>query len=149
MVGVFFMSIIACQVVSKSISQLYNGTALYKDVIRSQLGGKLSFLFEVSLFFQYLSLPLVYLMIMTYQVNFIVFEDIENLKNTLYSSGILAVLAILLLAMTSSKLAARIGWSNFASFILFVGFLSWMFFAKVEPTISNISSTEKYLYTVC
>lgn len=145
MVGVFFMSIIACQVVSKSISQLYNGTALYKDVILSQLGRKLSFLFEVSLFFQYLSLPLVYLMIMTYQVNFIVFEDIENLQNTLYSSGILAVLAILLLAMTSSKLAARIGWINFASFILFVGFLSWMFFAKVEPTISNIKSTEKFL----
>lgn len=136
---------VACQVVSKSISQLYNGTALYKDVIRSQLGGKLSFLFEASLFFQYLGLPLVYLMIMTYQVNFIVFDDIENIRNTLYSSAILAVIAILLLAMTSSKLAARIGWINFASFLVFVGFLSWMFFAKVEPTISSIKTTEKFL----
>lgn len=135
----------ACQVVTKSVSKLYNGTGLYKDVIRTQLGKKLSFLFELSLFLQYLGLPLVYLMIMTYQVNFIVFKDIVSIKNTLVSSGILAVLAILLLAMTSSKLAARIGWANFGTFLAFVGTIIYMFFDTIQPKIESISSSEKNL----
>jgi amino acid permease len=145
MLAVFFMSLMACQVVSKSSSKLYTGTALYKDVVRNQLGEKLSFIFELSLLIQYVGLPLVYLMILTYQVNFIVFHDIESIKYTLYSSGILAVLVVLLLAMTSNKLAARIGWVNFVTFICFLSFMVFLFFHKIEPGVSNITLSDKNL----
>ena len=135
---VFLMSLNSTAVLSKNTAQIYAAPTVFTEVLSNQLGNFTSKLYNLCISAQYLILPVLYLMIIVYQVNFIIFDDAEQKKNIFISLSAVSALILIIFCVFFGNIISKVSWANTGSFLLLVSFLIYVSIKKVFSNIKEM-----------
>jgi tryptophan-rich sensory protein len=147
MVFVYLMSLNSTTVLSRNTAKIYaSSPPVLSQVISNQLGRFQSRLYQTCVLVQHLTLPIIYLMIIVYQVNYIVFKDAEESKNLLISLGIISLPTVAVFGVFFGNMVAKVSWANAGSFVLMVGFVVFVSVTKVMSRVKEFGFQFGHIY---
>lgn len=134
------MAFNSAQVLSKGATKLYHGTGSFIEVVQNQLGDTAKGFFNFCVVVQQVMLPLIYLMVIVYELNHLLFGSSTqgDAKATLYSLAIVAVPACFLSLVSYGATVMYAGMLNIFSFFTMAIILGFLFIRQI-PKISNVS----------
>ncbi len=88
---------------------------------------------------QQLILPLIYIMIIVYQVNYLLFDDVTGINNRLISLAVVGVPLILIFGARFSEYITKFSLLNAASLSAFIAFLVFIGVTYVYRTITEVN----------
>jgi hypothetical protein len=147
MVIVYLISLNSTTVLSRNTAKIYaSSPTVLSQVISNQLGRFQSRLYQTCVLVQHLTLPIIYLMIIVYQVNYIVFQDVEESKNLMISLGIISLPTIAVFSIFFGNMVARVSWANAGSFAILVGFVAYVSMTKVITKVKEFGFQFGHIY---
>lgn len=140
MLLVYLVSLPCTQVLSaESSKKLYTEQTKYVDVLKNQLGPFFKKTFQFCVFVQHLIFPIIYLMMITYQVNYLLYKGDDETSNNLVSLSVIAGPILLLFFFFFSNVMLKISWLNLFTFFmsaLFIVFVSARNFIKTVESVT-------------
>lgn len=145
---VSIMSVNASQVMSKGVTRMYNGTGSFVEVVKHQLGGSVTNVFNFCVLMQRITLPLVFIMVSIYELNHLWHQlsTEGQALDTLMSLAIIAIPGCILSLVTYGSAVMYAGMLNVFSFAIMAILLVFLAITKLIPSIRLVTLADGNLY---
>lgn len=139
--AITLMAFNSTSVLSKHATKMYHGTGSFIEVVQNQLGDTVRFIFNFCVLVQQIVLPLIYLLVIVYELNHLIFGSSTKgeAKSTLYSLCILAVPACGLSLVSYGKTVMYAGMLNTGAFLFTAAVLCIFAVVRLLPAIRRLS----------
>lgn len=138
---IYIMALNSSSVLSKNSSKIYYGTGSLIEVVQNQLGDTATLIFNLCVGVQQVVLPLVYLIIVVYEVNQLIFDKPTKHEpiNTLISVLAVMIPAALLSLFSYGRTILAVSMGNIFTYLLSVVLACVILVVKFVPSMRSIN----------